>query len=151
MSDPKVIDRLRQIEQKAGGVLRADDVLKDAKKPTSPLHDYFDWDDDVAAQKWRVEQARRLIRSVRVVIQSDTVRLSSIAYVQDPDSAKGDQGYTSTASLRSEPDRAMRALMAEAARADAAMRRAHEVAYSLGLSDKVDAVLSALSDLKEAA
>lgn len=44
------------------------DVLKVAKAKKSPLHTFFEWDDTEAAKEHRLEQARGLVRSVRVVI-----------------------------------------------------------------------------------
>jgi len=39
-------------------------VVADAKSPQSPLHACFEWDDEVAAEKYRDHQARTLIDSV---------------------------------------------------------------------------------------
>ena len=49
------------------GQLDPDIVLEEARPPTSPIHDRFEWDDSVAAEAWRKEQAHSLIRSVKVV------------------------------------------------------------------------------------
>lgn len=47
-------------------------TLLDANRDMdTPLHDYFEWDNDVAAEKYREEQARYIIRSL-VVIPQDT-------------------------------------------------------------------------------
>ncbi|MGH6691992.1 MAG: hypothetical protein ACREF4_15085, partial [Gammaproteobacteria bacterium] len=42
-------------------------VVDLALKADHPLHTSFDWDDRTAGDQWRLEQARALIRSVRVV------------------------------------------------------------------------------------
>lgn len=42
-------------------------LLDTAKRKTSPLHSLFDWDDSVAAEKWRTHQARKLARAIHVV------------------------------------------------------------------------------------
>lgn len=43
-------------------------TLLDAnREENTPLHDYFEWRDDVAAEKYREEQARYVIRSIIVV------------------------------------------------------------------------------------
>lgn len=39
--------------------------------PLSPLHNEFDWDDSIAAEKWRLEQARLLIAHVRIIYADD--------------------------------------------------------------------------------
>jgi hypothetical protein len=48
------------------GILTPAGVVAAAEPVDSPLHDRFEWDDAAAAYQYRVEQARELIRSVRV-------------------------------------------------------------------------------------
>lgn len=48
------------------GELTPELVVAEAADPNSPLHDRFEWDDAKAAAAHRIEQARALIRSVRV-------------------------------------------------------------------------------------
>lgn len=60
--------RLEDVRRKSGGVLRPADVVEDARPEGSLLHPAFEWDDSVAAELHRQDQARSLIRSVRVVI-----------------------------------------------------------------------------------
>ncbi len=47
-----------------GGKLIAAEVVELARDPSHPLHGYFDWDDTEAANKWRLVQARNLIRFI---------------------------------------------------------------------------------------
>lgn len=61
MQDKNIIDELRRIEQEHG-VLRPGDVVEAARPATSPLHSQFEWDDGVAAERYRNDQARSLIR-----------------------------------------------------------------------------------------
>lgn len=66
-----------EIEKLAdGGLIRPADVVEAARSPDSVLHDYFTWDDGEAAEKWRLEEARRLIRVVVVkqVNEAEPVR-----------------------------------------------------------------------------
>lgn len=53
------------------GVLTPRVVLDEARDEAHPLHDRFEWDDGVAAEKYRLDQAHELIRSVRVVYRKD--------------------------------------------------------------------------------
>jgi len=46
-------------------------VVDDARNPNSPLHNYFDWDDKEAAEKWRIEQAQYLIRHIVVTVMDE--------------------------------------------------------------------------------
>ena len=61
-------DTLREIEEK-DGILTAENVVADARSrgEVSPLFGYFELNDDVAAGRYRSEQARHIIRSVQVV------------------------------------------------------------------------------------
>ena len=58
---------LERIRSLTGG-LKPKDVVKKARPKRSPIHKAFEWDDDVAGEKYRVHQARNLIRAVRVVV-----------------------------------------------------------------------------------
>jgi hypothetical protein len=59
-------ERLSALE--ADGRLTPDGVLRDARNDRSALHPFFEWDDSKAAEKWRLEQAGHLIRSVTVTV-----------------------------------------------------------------------------------
>lgn len=46
------------------GELTPPNIVQAARDPTSTLHPFFEWDGRKAAQEYRLEQARRLIRAV---------------------------------------------------------------------------------------
>ena len=52
-------------EKKPEGITTYD-VVEAASAKKSPLHDIFEWDDSIAAGKWRIEQAGMLLRSIEV-------------------------------------------------------------------------------------
>lgn len=52
------------------GDLTPEILLKEATDPAHPLHDRFDWNDQSAAQQHRLNQARQLIRSVKVTVKT---------------------------------------------------------------------------------
>jgi hypothetical protein len=49
-------------------------VVDEARRSTHPLHDRFEWNNNIAGEAWRRAQAHELIRLARVVVQpaSDT-------------------------------------------------------------------------------
>lgn len=53
------------------GELSPRTLLDASREANSPLHEYFDWDDTTAAEKWRLEQARVLIANVRIIRSDD--------------------------------------------------------------------------------
>jgi hypothetical protein len=54
------------------GKLTPQIVVDVARDPGHPLHSRFEWDDTVAGEAWRRQQAHELIRKVKVVYQEAT-------------------------------------------------------------------------------
>jgi hypothetical protein len=96
---------LERISKRHGGELRPEEVVEESREPEAPLHPVFEWDDERAAELHRQEQARGLIRSVRVVYQdADDQPSQRIAYISvrtDPDS---DRSYVSATRVMEEPE-----------------------------------------------
>ena len=59
---------LHQLKTQNGG-LRPEDIVEDARDLKSPLHDWFQWDDTKAAERYRETQAQYLLRSINVVVK----------------------------------------------------------------------------------
>jgi hypothetical protein len=51
------------------GVARPEDLLTESRDPKSPTHRFFEWDNSKAAEAYRVDQARYLMRSYTVVLE----------------------------------------------------------------------------------
>lgn len=49
------------------GEVTASTVVASAKPKSSPIHDVFTWNNGIAANEYRLEQARLMLRSVEVV------------------------------------------------------------------------------------
>lgn len=58
-------DHLKAIHDQHG-TLTAALVVDTARDPGHPLHSRFEWDDSIAAEKWRLEQAGQLLRVVKL-------------------------------------------------------------------------------------
>lgn len=50
--------------------LTPETLLEASSDKSSPLHDEFEWRDDVAAQKYRLQQAADMIRCITVVVDT---------------------------------------------------------------------------------
>lgn len=72
-------EELEAIREEHEGILRAEDVLEFAKNPETSLHKKFTWDDTLAAQQYRLAQARAVIRVN--VITPETTGMTVRAYV----------------------------------------------------------------------
>jgi hypothetical protein len=123
-------------------------VLADARDPESPLHDCFEWDDAKAAAAYRIDQARVLIRSIEIVVTTDTTIVRAPCYVRDPEMAGDEQGYIATKVLRNEKDLAREALVLEFARVAHLLRRARNLAKALAVEGDVERLLVGVLDLK---
>ena len=62
---------LWQIREENGDTLSPHTVVEKAKPRTSPIHDFFEWNNGVAAEKYRIWQARNLIGRIEIVVESD--------------------------------------------------------------------------------
>lgn len=61
------LDRIRE----ANGELTPENTVDGARRPDSPIHVCFEWDDCKAAHEHRLLQARNLIRSICIVNSAD--------------------------------------------------------------------------------
>ena len=62
IKNKKIIAELRRLARANDGVLAPENVVNAARSVRSPLHKLFDWDDTAAAEKWRIHQARQVLR-----------------------------------------------------------------------------------------
>src|SRR5260370_41485799 len=72
MASLKIIEEeLRRIWNTRGSLIPRE-VVAEAADPDSPLHDQFEWDDNVAGDRFRRIQAARMIRSVKLRVTTET-------------------------------------------------------------------------------
>lgn len=65
--------------------LTAKVIVEEAKTIDNPLHDYFDWNNNVAGEKWRLQQARNLIGNIveTVIVEGKATLQRSFFNVSD--------------------------------------------------------------------
>ncbi len=110
-----VIDGMREKR----GHIDATDLVAAAQDRSSPLHRFFEWDNVKAAHRHRLEQARLMMRSIRVrvvetssgkVLEEGPLLFSVPLKVVEPETkpSRGTQGnrhvYVSVQRVREEPD-----------------------------------------------
>lgn len=147
MSDMKIrAAAIKSLEDKFGRVT-AERLLEAASNRRHPLHADFIWDNDKAAHQYRLDQARVIIASVRVVVSDVSKKITAPGYLRDPNAAPHEQGYVSTSRLRNERDAAHEALLNEAMQLQARLERMREIAAVLDLSDELAAVVESVMTL----
>jgi hypothetical protein len=71
MGNPKASTygrELLKLEKKHGGIT-PHQLVDEARDPKSIFHDIFEWRDSVAAARYRIVQARKFIREIKVSIE----------------------------------------------------------------------------------
>jgi hypothetical protein len=100
----KELDRIRTSR---GGYFKPEDVVDESRPANAPLHNVFEWNDTVAAEAYRVDQARYIIRGivVRPMNDPDAPPIRPIvSIVKEDDNEKPQHYYTGMAYALSEPD-----------------------------------------------
>jgi hypothetical protein len=63
----KAYQCLEKIRKRNNGNLTDTKILKEAKKKTSPIHNWFEWDDTEAAKAYRIIQAKSMVRAFNLM------------------------------------------------------------------------------------
>lgn len=134
MTQAELAGILKGIADNNGGVLDPKAVVDAARDRKHPLHDRFEWNNDRASDKYRISQARTLIRSVKLIVHTSTTRVKSVFYMRDPEAAAGQRGYSSLPRIREADETRRAAVVAEFERAAGALTRARNQALALGMT-----------------
>lgn len=93
-------DQLQAIRDEHGSLTPAL-VVDVARAPEHPLHSRFEWDDSVAAEKWRLEQAGQLLRVTYKPIAGKPHDLRAFSAVKGEESPTSE--YVPTEDVLSNP------------------------------------------------
>lgn len=99
--DPeKAGKELERIKKAGNGLLEPASVVEAARHEASPIHDHFEWDDSAAAQSYRENQARELVRSLTIDVSRSNLEQKAVRAFVNVE--VGDQrGYVSTVTAMS--------------------------------------------------
>lgn len=142
------LERLRQLEDTEGRI-SPERLVEDAKGKRSPLHGLFNWDMKHAAYQYWLQQAREILH-VKVVIETQQVMVRAPMYVRDPDAGQ-QQGYVRLTALAQNPANARASLVHTLEVAAGHLRRAYDLAGSLGLQGEIDQLLQDVAGLQRLA
>lgn len=101
---PVVYERVKALA--VNGKTDAKDVVDDARPIDSPLHPVFEWDDSIAAESYREDQARRLIRSVVIVQYDDRdreIKRTEPVFLPVARPYQNERGYMESTDAMSDP------------------------------------------------
>jgi len=81
--DAEAVGRELEAIHEEHGAISAEAVLEAATPKKSVMHDYFEWDNSIAAQEYRLAQARLLVRSIVVKVErNENESVTTRAFVQ---------------------------------------------------------------------
>ena len=63
------------------GRLTPENLLEESRDEDAPLHDHIEWDDTVAAEKYRVSQCAHVIRCIVTVVKHEKSEVVTKAFV----------------------------------------------------------------------
>lgn len=123
---PQVVGKhLEELRARTGGELTPQCVVDDARPPDAPTHPLFEWNDAVAAEGFRQQQARQVMNSLRLVMETEggeTREIMAYGHIVHPE--RGHR-YVNIVQAVSTPDY-RRQLLEEALRYMEGFRRRYE-------------------------
>jgi len=99
---------LDKISEKNNNTITPYYVIEEARSPRNPLHEVFDWDDNSAAEKYRLEQARHLINHLVVEVRYDHTKKEQKAFFNVTDRINEDDServYVNFERVLSDPEK----------------------------------------------
>jgi hypothetical protein len=113
LTNELVVNSLNTIAARNGGLLLPQDVVAAARNPKSPIHDLFEWDDSEAGHRYRLIQARVLIRVAVTVLPTETKDVRVRAFVSLSTDRREEGGYRATVDVMKN-DASRRQMLADA-------------------------------------
>jgi hypothetical protein len=134
--------RLLEIAKQNSWTLTPEAVVDDARDPGSPLHASFEWDDSEAARKYRLDQARTVIRAFHIVrIPSEEIVRVPL-FVRDPRQPGNQAGYVHVDAIRDDRILALKTMRREIVAALAIVHRVKALGEELGMAGLFEATIA---------
>lgn len=98
-------DELEHLRKTNGGNITAQELVDFARDPDTLSHSRFEWDNDEAAERYRLWQARQLLRVYVNIEIPDKDPISVRAYVSLPEDRYAGLGYRAIEDVLADNDR----------------------------------------------
>lgn len=122
------------------GALKPQVVVSEARKKNSPLHEAFEWDDKLAANTFRLDQAREMIRALSICVECPEGAPRIVhAFVHVPAAEDEDPKYLTIAALKAQPAdyaRALNYMLVMLEKLEQAVVQLREAASAVGVSKR---------------
>ena len=87
------LEVLERLKNQNNGVIPPEKLVHEAVAVDHPFHNDFTWDDDAAAHRWRIHQARNILRVYVTMIGSGEDAKSSRVFVSLSTDRNNGGGY----------------------------------------------------------
>lgn len=121
-------------------------LVQHARNPRHPFHKSFPWDDAKAAQAYRLEIAKDIIKSFKLTVVLGDLKISAPYYVSNPVSRGS--AYMRTADVATKQHTARITLLDELSRIKAAIIRARSLAAVFKLTRHFEKLLAAVVEVE---
>jgi hypothetical protein len=139
---------LERIWARHGKRLEPLDVVEAARPAKAPLHPCFDWDDKIAAEKYRLQQARMITRNIQI-LDKDGPKNLFVHVTIEPEGGKRQKHYQHVGTILGRPAEYLAAL-AELRRKLVSLTEAFEQLKNLAQRDRTTDELRKFSLITEA-
>lgn len=96
-----------ELRKENGDVLTPSHVVEKARTKTAPIHDFFEWDDKIAGEKYRIWQARYLLGRIEIIVQTEEGEEQTRAFhnisIQNEDEGH-ERGYVTIKEIQENKD-----------------------------------------------
>lgn len=86
---------IERLSKRHNGVLEPGHIVEAARDESSPMHPHFQWDDAAAAELYREDQARELVRSLTVDVSRSNLESKPVRAFVNVETG-GERGYVPT-------------------------------------------------------
>lgn len=148
MKESAISAELKRLADAYGGELQPEAVVEAARDAASPLHDSFEWNDSDAAARYRLHQARHLIRAAVTYerVAPDRLVPCRVFVSLTDDRGKDRAGYRLMATVLSDDERRRQLLIDakdEMGRFSAKYRTLQELAGVFSAMDRASDLIDA--------
>ncbi len=99
---------LWKLKEYNGDVLTPEYIVEQSKQKSSPLYEYFEWDNKIAGDKYRLWQARYLIARIEIIVKYDDGTEAQMRafhnIIVQYENEDDEQGYVTVQDLKENPD-----------------------------------------------
>lgn len=118
-----------------------------ARNPNNPLHDEFIWDGEAAVRELGLATAAKLIRTLKVEVVVDSIKIAAPFYVSDPRENES-RNYMPLTEVKQSREMSRAVMLDEISRIEGAINRARAISGFLEISNEFEAMLAQIISIR---